>query len=89
MSEEVKKITRKKFELSLLIPFFISFIMGQISYNHFLEASAKDFSDERVLTYTLAVCSGMMSLVMVIAVIRGVLILMGVIQGKVEFVDEN
>ncbi|KKC99807.1 hypothetical protein [Photobacterium halotolerans] len=89
MSDEVKKITREKFKLSLLIPFLLSFIMGHLSYNHFLEASAKDFSDERVLTYTLAVFSGMMSLVMVIAVIRGVLILMGVIQGKVEFVDEN
>ncbi|NAW86892.1 hypothetical protein [Photobacterium halotolerans] len=89
MSDEVKKITREKFKLSLLIPFVLSFIMGHLSYTHFLEASAKDFSDERVLTYTLAACSGMMSLVMVIAVIRGVLILMGVIQGKVEFVEEN
>ncbi|GAB6261751.1 hypothetical protein L4174_007025 [Photobacterium sp. CCB-ST2H9] len=88
MSDEVKKVTREKFKLSLLIPFLMSFILGRVSYNHILEANANDFSDERMLIYVLAACSGVMSLIMAIAVIRGVLILQGVIQGKVEFVEE-
>ncbi|KDM92208.1 hypothetical protein [Photobacterium galatheae] len=89
MSDEVKKVTREKFKHSLRNPFLFSIILGGISYKHILEGIASDFLNDRILMFALAICSGGMSLITAFAVIRGILILKGVIQGNVEFVEEE
>ncbi|MFB9932420.1 hypothetical protein ACFFLZ_00760 [Photobacterium aphoticum] len=87
MMSDVKRISREKFTSSLIVMALVSLCAAGLSIYHYQEALLIYFDDERVLTYVLAGCAGGMALILALGVIRGILVLKGVIKTDIEFIN--
>jgi len=87
---EVKKVTKGNYTFTLYVLFFIGFILGMVSSNYYTEAKiiSDTLVDYNFGHYLASASTALMSLVLMIAVGRGVLILNGVMKSNVEFIEE-